>query len=95
MRVHIVGQEPLEVTIDEGRSIVKSIASGAEFIIIGDEYVKASTIMGIRNDAETIPTSQWGMLPEGRLERFFDDNREPKGDGYKKFQEMKRKLLSK
>lgn len=96
MKVMIVGQEPLEVTEDEARAIIQSIVTGVEYIIIGSEYVKATAVMGIRkpND-ETLPTTAWGMLPEGRLEHFFDDHREPPGAGYEKFKAMKSKLLEK
>lgn len=93
MKIMVVGQDPLEVTAEEARAVMQSIVRGAEFIIVGNEYVKASAIMGVRNGQETLPVSQWGALPEGRLEHFFDDRREPKGDGYKKFQEMKNRLL--
>lgn len=93
MKVIIVGQDPLEVSGDEAKAVMQSIVSGAEYIIIGNEYVKASAIMGVRNDEqETLPTSLWGALPEGKMKHFFDDRREPAGDGYKKFQQMKQKL---
>lgn len=94
MKIIIVGQEPLEVSGDEAKAVMQSIISGAEFIIVGSEYVKASAIMGVRNDdQETLPTSQWGALPEGRMRHFFDDRREAEGDGYRKFREMKKKIL--
>lgn len=95
MNIEIVGQEPLQVSLDEARAVMQSIIGGAEYIIIGDEYVKASVIMGIRNSRELIETSMWGALPPGKMATFFDDKREPKGEGYKKYQQMKQKLLNK
>jgi len=94
MKIHIINQEPLEVNADQAKSIMKSVTSGAEVVIIGHEMVKASAITGIRISAsETIPASQWGALPAGKMEHFFDDKRENPGKGYRKFQEMKSKFL--
>lgn len=96
MKIMIIGQDPLEVSGNEAKAVMQSIASGAEYIIVDNEYVKSSAIMSIRNsEQETIPVSLWGALPAGRMKNFFDDRREPKGDGYKKFQDMKKKLLTK
>lgn len=95
MKVYIVNQEPLEVTSDQARKLVESIASGTEVVVIGDEMVKSSAVMGVRNDAgEIVPKIAWGQLPEGRMRHFYDERRETLGEGYAKFKAMKERLLS-
>lgn len=95
MIVNIINQEPLEVDAQAARKIVEALTAGAEYIIVGGEYVKASAITGVRNTEtnETIPKLQCGALLPGRLANFFDDRREGPGEGYAKFQAMKKKLM--
>lgn len=97
MKIMVINQEPLTVTEDQGRKLMQQIANGAEMIVIGSEMVKTSAIMGIRNDesGETISRLQWGMLPEGTLDHFFDERRETPGKGYEKFATLKDKLFNK
>lgn len=95
MKVMVINQEPLIVTEEQGKKLLQQVANGAEMVVIGNEMVKTSAIMGIRNDAsgETIPKLHWGALPAGRLEHFFDERREPLGQGYEKFKAMRNKIF--
>lgn len=94
MKIEIVNQEPILVSPDEATKVMQSLVSGADFVVIRGEYVKASVITGIRkNTGDIVTKSMWGVLPAGKMKHFFDDNREPAGDGYKKYKEMKAKLL--
>ena len=94
MKIFIVNQEPLTVTSKQGRQIMEQVVKKAEFVVVNGEMIRTSAIMSARNDegAES-PKSDWGALPAGRMKHFFDDRREAKGDGYAKYQAMKRKLL--
>ena len=95
MKIHIINQEPLEVNEDQARTIMASVAKGAEIVFVGTEMVKSSAIMGIRSDVSgsSIDKAQWGALPSGQMAHFFYERREPQGDGYAKFRDMKAKLL--
>jgi len=97
MKIIIINQEPLDVTQDQATQIVKSIASGAEVVIVNGEMVKSSAIMGVRHgeSGKTLPVSLWGQLPAGEMKNFFDERREPAGPGYEKFKEMRSKLFAK
>ena len=97
MKVYIINQPEIEVTAQEAETIMQALTSGADFVTIRGEYITASSIAGIRKDStgEALPVSLWGALPAGQMKNFFDDRREPKGDGYRKFQAMKRKMLAK
>lgn len=96
MKIYIINQPEIEVTQDEAQKIMRALASGVDFVTINGEYVTASSISGIRKDStgETLPVSLWGALPAGQMKSFFDERREPAGSGYKKFQDMKRRMLS-
>jgi len=96
MKVTIINQDPIIVSPHDAKQLMQSIASGAEIVIVNGEMVKSSAIMGIRNDrtGESLPPALWGALPAGAMQNFYDERREPTGDGYKKFQELKSRLLS-
>lgn len=96
MKIFVINQPEIPVTDKEAQDVIRMIDSGVDYIKIKGEYVPVSSISGIRNDlGKTITSSMWGALPAGKMKSFFDERREPKGDGYNKFQEMKRKLLQK
>lgn len=97
MKVFIINQPPLDVTREEAKKIVESIAAGADFITIHGEYITASAIAGVRSDdsQETIPASLWGLLPAGRMKHFFDDRRENPGEGRKRYEDAKKRIFSK
>mgnify|MGYP003534406274 CR=1 FL=1 len=98
MRLVIINQDPIQVTNDQARQIGETILSGAESIFVNGEMVKTSAIMGIRKDNQ--PDSQattnwlWGKTPQHLIDEMSKENREQHGDGYKKFQELKSRLLS-
>lgn len=94
MKLIIINQDPIEITDEQARSIVDAVTGGAEVVIVNGEMVRTSAIMGVRNSGETLPASQWGALPAGTMRSFYDDRREPKSDGYKKYQAMRRKLFN-
>lgn len=96
MKVMIIGQDPLEVTTEQGHKLIQSIVSGAEYVIVDGEYVKASSITGVRKDKEDIPKQYWGSLPAGKIENILRGG-EPastNSEGYKKFQSIRRKLAN-
>lgn len=95
MKVIIINQDPLIVTPDQAKQIMKSVAGGTDVVIINGEMIKSSAIMGIRNDesGERIPVNLWGALPAGKMAKFYDDRRDNFGPGYAKYQAMKAKLL--
>lgn len=95
MKVIVINQEPLTVTPDQAKQIIQMIMNGSEMVVINGEMVKSSAIMGIRNsdNSKTLEKAQWGALPEGAMKHFYDDRREPNGDGYEKFKALKSKLM--
>ena len=97
MKVIVINQEPLEVTPEQASKIMNDVALGAERVIIRGEMVKASVIVGIRNDVsgDSINKALWGQLPAGRMKHFYDERREQPGEGYKKFLAMKSRILAK
>lgn len=96
MKIFIINQPEISITDKEAKDVISMIDSGVDYIKIKGEYIPVSSISGIRNDTgKAVTSSMWGALPSGQMKNLFDERREPKGDGYSKFQEMKRKFLQK
>lgn len=95
MKIHVINQEPLEVTYDQAKKIMDSIAKGAEIVFVGAEMVRSSAIAGVRNDTtgEITPPALWGSLSPEKLHAMREERREENGTGYERFQQMKNKLM--
>lgn len=93
MKIIVINQEPIIVTLDQGRELVQQIANGAEMILVGNEMIKASAITGIRNDEnDFMPKRNWGQLASGQMQHFLADNREKASKGYAKYKQMRQEL---
>lgn len=93
MKIIAIDQDPLEVSGEEAQAIMTSLELGVKYVIVRNEYIKASVIIGIRNDEnDYMPRSAWGSLPAGQMQHFFDDKRDEHGKGWERFQSMRRKL---
>lgn len=93
MKIMVINQEPIIVTLDQGKELVQQIANGAEMILVGNEMIKASAITGIRNDEnDFMPKRNWGQLASGQMQHFLADNREKASKGYEKYKRMRQEL---
>ncbi|MFI8696728.1 hypothetical protein [Dietzia maris] len=90
MIVNIVGQEAISVTEEQGIKIVQSIVNGAEFVIIGANYIKTTAILSVVGADGREATHR--SLAAGE---FNPDRREARGEGFERFQALREELLRK